>query len=106
MGGLGPNDCATWNARRGHKHGVSRHFRASAPSKWLDHRRRSRTDRPALAPLVIQVILSALDKLKRVSSTLLIVEQKLDNALLFAERAYVLNKGRIVLEGSCAELAA
>ena len=55
---------------------------------------------------MIQVILSALDTLKRVSSTLLIVEQKLDNALLFAERAYVLNKGRIVLEGSCAELAA
>lgn len=55
---------------------------------------------------MIQVILSALDALKRESSTLLIVEQKLDNALLFAERAYVLNKGRIVLEGSCAELAA
>ena len=55
---------------------------------------------------MIQVILSALDTLKRVSSTLLIVEQKLDNARLFAERAYVLNKGRIVLEGSCDELAA
>jgi len=59
-----------------------------------------------LAPLVIQEIRTALDALKQKGLTMLLVEQKLDIALSFAERAYVLIKGRIALEGSCAALAA
>ena len=59
-----------------------------------------------LAPLVIQEIRAALDALKREGLTMLLVEQKLDIALSFAQRAYVLIKGRIALEGSCEELAA
>ena len=37
--------------------------------------------------------------------TMLMVEQKLDIALQFAQRAYVLIKGRVVLEDSTANLA-
>ena len=37
--------------------------------------------------------------------TMLMVEQKLDIALQFAQHAYVLIKGRVVLEDSTASLA-
>jgi branched-chain amino acid transport system ATP-binding protein len=58
-----------------------------------------------LAPLVIEEIRAALEKLRRAGLTMLIVEQKLDIALEFAQRAYVLVKGRIVLEQATAQLA-
>jgi branched-chain amino acid transport system ATP-binding protein len=51
-----------------------------------------------LAPLVVQIIRTALEKLRASGLTMLVVEQKLDIALSFAQRAYVLIKGRIVLE--------
>src|SRR5690348_6054813 len=58
-----------------------------------------------LAPLVVAEIRRALEKLRESGLTLLMVEQKLDIALGFASRAYVLIKGRIVLEDSAASLA-
>jgi branched-chain amino acid transport system ATP-binding protein len=58
-----------------------------------------------LAPLVVQQIRTALEKLRASGLTLLMVEQKLDIALSFAQRAYVLIKGRIVLEQPTEELA-
>ena len=58
-----------------------------------------------LAPLVVQQIRAALDELRSSGLTLLIVEQKLDIALSFASRAYILIKGRIVLEEPTAALA-
>jgi branched-chain amino acid transport system ATP-binding protein len=58
-----------------------------------------------LAPLVVAEIRSALETLRKSGLTLLIVEQKLDIALAFAQRAYVLIKGRIVLENSTEALA-
>jgi len=58
-----------------------------------------------LAPLVVQEIRLALDKLRQSGLTMLMVEQKLDIALAFASRAYVLIKGRVVLESGTAELA-
>jgi branched-chain amino acid transport system ATP-binding protein len=58
-----------------------------------------------LAPLVVQVIRTALEKLRASGLTMLIVEQKLDIALSFAQRAYVLIKGRIVLEQPTDQLA-
>mgnify|MGYP003578579994 CR=1 FL=1 len=48
---------------------------------------------------------AALEKLRASGLTMLIVEQKLDIALHFASRAYVLIKGRVVLEDSTASLA-
>ena len=58
-----------------------------------------------LAPLVVTQIRAALEKLRASGMTMLIVEQKLDIALEFAQRAYVLIKGRVALEDSTANLA-
>jgi len=51
-----------------------------------------------LAPLVVHQIRDALEKLRASGLTMLIVEQKLDLALAFAQRAYILIKGRVALE--------
>ena len=51
-----------------------------------------------LAPLVVDEIRRALETLRESGLTLLMVEQKLDIALAFAQRAYVLIKGRVALE--------
>ncbi len=58
-----------------------------------------------LAPLVVADIRRALEKLRDSGLTLLMVEQKLDIALSFASRAYVLIKGRIALEETTVALA-
>src|SRR6478672_2583387 len=58
-----------------------------------------------LAPLVVADIRRALEKLRDSGLTLLMVEQKLDIALGFATRAYVLIKGRVVLEETTDRLA-
>jgi branched-chain amino acid transport system ATP-binding protein len=58
-----------------------------------------------LAPLVVEEIRRALQQLRGTGLTLLLVEQKLDIALHFASRAYVLIKGRIVLHDTTASLA-
>jgi branched-chain amino acid transport system ATP-binding protein len=58
-----------------------------------------------LAPLVVSEITEALEKLRKSGLTLLMVEQKLDIALAFAQRAYVLIKGRVVLEETTRNLA-
>ena len=58
-----------------------------------------------LAPMVVSEIRASLEKLRQTGMTLLMVEQKLDIALSFASRAYVLIKGRVVLEDSTASLA-
>jgi branched-chain amino acid transport system ATP-binding protein len=58
-----------------------------------------------LAPLVVSQIRDALEKLRASGMTMLMVEQKLDIALQFAQRAYVLIKGKVVLEDSTASLA-
>jgi len=58
-----------------------------------------------LSPLIVLQIRESLEKLRASGLTMLIVEQKLDIALAFAQRAYVLIKGRVVLEESTARLA-
>jgi branched-chain amino acid transport system ATP-binding protein len=58
-----------------------------------------------LSPLVVLSIREALEKLRAGGLTMLIVEQKLDIALAFAQRAYVLIKGKVVLEASTSQLA-
>jgi branched-chain amino acid transport system ATP-binding protein len=57
-----------------------------------------------LAPLVIRTLFGALSELRRQGVTLLTVEQNVPLALEYADRAYVMNGGRIVLEGSTASL--
>jgi len=58
-----------------------------------------------LAPLVVSEIRKSLETLRQSGLTLLMVEQKLDIALEFAQRAYVLIKGRVVLEDRTVNLA-
>ena len=58
-----------------------------------------------LAPMLVEEIRAALERLREGGLTLLMVEQKLDIALGFARRAYVLIKGRVVLEDATQSLA-
>jgi branched-chain amino acid transport system ATP-binding protein len=58
-----------------------------------------------LAPRVVEEILQALDVMRQDGLTMLLVEQKLDIALPFTQRAFVLIKGRIALQQASAELA-
>ena len=58
-----------------------------------------------LAPLVVEEILTALTALRERGLTMVLVEQKLDIALPFTSRAYVLIKGRVALTQASAELA-
>jgi len=59
-----------------------------------------------LAPLVVDEIFKAITALNRRGLTVLLVEQNTALALEVAGYAYVLEQGRVVLEGSAAELAA
>ncbi len=57
-----------------------------------------------LAPIVVQGIFRTLRNINRDGLTIFLVEQNVRQALKIAERAYVLENGRIVLEGSGSEL--
>jgi branched-chain amino acid transport system ATP-binding protein len=59
-----------------------------------------------IAPAVVDAIIEAIAALKRDGRTLLLVEQNAHTALAIADRAYVLEKGRVVLGGPAAELHA
>lgn len=59
-----------------------------------------------LAPKIVEEIRRALDQLRGKGLTMLLVEQKLDIALPFTSRAYVLIKGRIAMTDTSANLAA
>ena len=58
-----------------------------------------------LAPLVVERIFGALADLRRAGMTILLVEQNAAEALAIADRGYVLETGRIALEGRAADLA-
>ena len=57
-----------------------------------------------LAPLIIKDIFAAIRELRQSGLTILLVEQMAKQALGVADRAYVLETGRITLEGSGREL--
>jgi branched-chain amino acid transport system ATP-binding protein len=63
-------------------------------------------DEPSLglAPLVVEEIYRTLQALHAQGTTILLVEQNAMGALEIAERAYVLETGRIVLSGKASEL--
>ena len=65
-------------------------------------------DEPSLglAPVVIAQVFAALRKLKSRGMTILLIEQNVRLALDLADRAYILDQGRIVLSGTSKELAA
>ena len=59
-----------------------------------------------LAPVVVQQVLAAVQRLRDAGVTMIIVEQSLNVALAIADRALFMEKGEIRFEGSTAELAA
>lgn len=63
-------------------------------------------DEPSLglAPLVVEEVFKVLIKLNKEGSTILLVEQNAKKALAIANRSYVLENGRIVLEGTAEEV--
>ncbi|HVO40233.1 MAG TPA: ABC transporter ATP-binding protein [Spirochaetia bacterium] len=65
-------------------------------------------DEPSLglAPLVVRAIFRVIRELRSRRVTILLVEQNVRQALAVADRAYVLETGRVVLSGTGAELRA
>ena len=57
-----------------------------------------------LAPIVVEEIIQALEKLRENGLTLVLVEQKIEVALQFAQSAYVMVKGRVVLHDTTKNL--
>jgi ABC-type branched-subunit amino acid transport system ATPase component/predicted MFS family arabinose efflux permease len=58
-----------------------------------------------LSPIVVEQLLSVVERLKRQGMTIVIVEQSLNVALAVADRAVFLEKGRVRFEGPARELA-
>ena len=58
-----------------------------------------------IAPKLVDDILAAVGRIRDLGTTVLLVEQRLAEALELADRAYVLQTGRIVMEGPAAEIA-
>ncbi len=63
-------------------------------------------DEPSLglAPRVVKEIMAMIQNLRREGMTILLVEQNVRQSLKLCDRAYVLENGRMVLEGSGKEL--
>ena len=63
-------------------------------------------DEPSLglAPIIIQQIFDIIEQLRKDGVTVFLVEQNANQALKLADRAYVLENGRIVMQGSGADL--
>jgi len=65
-------------------------------------------DEPSLglAPIVVHAIFEAIEEIHRSNVPVLLVEQNANAALRHSSRAYVLETGRVALEGPSAEVAA
>jgi branched-chain amino acid transport system ATP-binding protein len=65
-------------------------------------------DEPSLglAPILVDQILEAIARLKREGVTILLIEQNARAALAIADRAYVLENGRVTASGPAAQIAA
>lgn len=65
-------------------------------------------DEPSLglAPMLVNRIFAVIARLKESGVTILLVEQNARKALEIADRAYVMETGRVILEGDARELAA
>jgi branched-chain amino acid transport system ATP-binding protein len=64
-------------------------------------------DEPSLglAPMLVNRIFAVISRLKETGVTILLVEQNARKALEIADRAYVMETGRVILEGPARELA-
>jgi branched-chain amino acid transport system ATP-binding protein len=57
-----------------------------------------------IMPKLVDEIFAAVDAIRRAGTTILIVEQRLTECLEIANRAYVLQTGRVVLSGTAADI--
>jgi branched-chain amino acid transport system ATP-binding protein len=73
---------------------------------YISGRKLMLLDEPSmgLAPLLMLDMFAALQEINRSGTTILLVEQNARLALKFAGRGYVLENGRLVLEGNAADL--
>ena len=64
-------------------------------------------DEPALglAPLLVREVFASLRTIREQGVTIVLVEQNVSHALALADRAYVLETGRVSLSGRSADLA-
>ena len=58
-----------------------------------------------LAPMLVEQIFGIIAEINQTGTTILLVEQNANMALSIANRAYVLETGRVVLQGDAGELA-
>jgi branched-chain amino acid transport system ATP-binding protein len=58
-----------------------------------------------IMPRLVDDIFAAVHRIRELGVTILIVEQRLAETLAIADRAYVLQTGRVVMSGSAAEIA-
>ena len=74
----------------------------------MSHPKLLMLDEPSmgLAPILVEQIFDIIREFHAAGTTLLLVEQNAGKALAIADRAYVLEQGRITLYGTGAELAA
>jgi branched-chain amino acid transport system ATP-binding protein len=63
-------------------------------------------DEPSLglAPIIVEKVLDTLEKINEDGVTILLVEQNIRDSLNIAHRAYVLEEGKIIIEGEGREL--
>jgi branched-chain amino acid transport system ATP-binding protein len=59
-----------------------------------------------LAPVVVSKVYAALREIRRLGTTVVLVEQNVRQAIRAADRGYVIQNGRVALTGSSAELGA
>ena len=73
----------------------------------MSHPKLMMLDEPSmgLAPILVEQIFDIIRELHEAGTTILLVEQNAEMALKVADRAYVLESGRIALSGTGAELA-
>ena len=57
-----------------------------------------------LSPLLVKEIFHIIQDINKAGTTVLLVEQNAKKALSIADRAYVLETGKIVLEGKASDL--
>lgn len=64
-------------------------------------------DEPSLglAPLLVQTVFDIITDIRKMGKTILLVEQNAYKALSVADRAYVLEQGKITMEGNAKEIA-
>ena len=67
---------------------------------------RAMMSNPRLLPLVVEEVFRVIGRLKETGVTILLVEQNANKALQICDRAYVLNTGSIVDQGTSEELKA